>query len=83
MPVKDLDLKHLATETEQYSGADLENLCRVAVMLLIRSNLDADELSMEYFKQALQIVKPSNPQEKIDEFKKLVKENLGEECNFF
>ncbi len=81
MPVKDLDLDTLAKNTEDYSGADLENLCRVAVMLLIRTNIDADELTMMHFEQALKIVKPSNPLEKVKQFKKLVKENLGEECN--
>ncbi|NVM54758.1 MAG: CDC48 family AAA ATPase [Candidatus Helarchaeota archaeon] len=83
MPIKDLDLKALVTKTEQYSGADLENLCRVAVMLLLRSDINAGELTMNYFKQALEIVKPSNPQEKIEEFKALVKSNLGTECRGF
>ena len=81
MPVIDLDLKILAEKTENYSGADLENLCRVAVMLLIRKNIDAEELTMDYFSKALKIVKPSNPLEKVKQFIKLVKDNLGEECN--
>ncbi|MFX1295257.1 MAG: CDC48 family AAA ATPase [Promethearchaeota archaeon] len=80
MPVKNLDLKILATKTDNYSGADLENLCREAVMLLIRNDIEADELTMQYFKQALEIVKPSNSPEKIKEFKTLVKLNLGKEC---
>jgi len=80
MPTKDLDLKTLAKKTVNYSGADLENLCRVAVMLLIRTNIEADELNMRFFEQALEIVKPSNPEEKVIQFMKLVKANLGEEC---
>ena len=80
MPVEDLDLKKLAAKTEQYSGADLENLCREAVMLLIRSDINADMLTMKQFEQALKIVKPSNSPEKLDEFKRLVKENLGNAC---
>ncbi|NVM28034.1 MAG: CDC48 family AAA ATPase [Candidatus Helarchaeota archaeon] len=80
MPVEDLDLKKLAAKTEQYSGADLENLCREAVMLLIRSDINADKLTMKEFEQALKIVKPSNSPEKLDEFKRLVKENLGDAC---
>jgi len=80
MPVRDLDLELLATKTEYYSGADLENLCREAVMLLIRSNIEADELSMQEFEQALKIVKPSNTAEKIEEFKRLVQSTIGTLC---
>ncbi|MHA1652127.1 MAG: CDC48 family AAA ATPase [Candidatus Helarchaeota archaeon] len=80
MPVKDLDLKKLAAKTENYSGADLENLCREAVMLLIREDINAEELTMYHFEKALEVVKPSNSPEKIEEFKALVKSNIGKEC---
>jgi transitional endoplasmic reticulum ATPase len=80
MPTSDLDLKNLAAKTENYSGADLENLCREAVMLLIRENIDADQLLMKHFEAALQIVNPSNSPETIEQFKTLVKANLGKEC---
>lgn len=80
MPVRDLDLELLAAKTEYYSGADLENLCREAVMLLIRSDIDANELSMQQFEEALKIVKPSNTAEKIEEFKRLVQSTIGTLC---
>ena len=80
MPIKDLDLKTLAAKTELYSGADLENLCREAVMLLIRADINADYLSMTHFEKALEIVKPSNTPEKIEEFKKLVQSTIGTVC---
>jgi len=80
MPVKDLDLKTLAAKTELFSGADLENLCREAVMLLIRKDIDANELYMKHFEQALEMVQPSNSPDKIEEFKRLVKANVGKEC---
>ena len=80
MPIKDLDIKLLAAKTELYSGADLENLCREAVMLLIRTDIDANEISMMYFEKALEIVKPSNTPEKIEEFRKLVQSTLGAVC---
>ncbi|MHA1129285.1 MAG: CDC48 family AAA ATPase [Candidatus Helarchaeota archaeon] len=82
MPTRNIDLKTLAAKTENYSGADLENLCREAVMFLIRENIDADELEMKHFETALEIVKPSNSPETIKEFKNLVKTNLGKECEF-
>lgn len=80
MPVKELDLKILAAKTEDFSGADLENLCREAVMLLIRSNIDAEELTMNEFELALKLVNASNSPDKIEAFKTLVKSNLGKEC---
>jgi len=80
MPIKDLDIKVLAAKTELYSGADLENLCREAVMLLIRSDINANELSMMHFEKALEIVKPSNTPEKIEEFRKMVQSTLGTVC---
>ncbi len=80
MPIKDPDIKMLAAKTELYSGADLENLCREAVMLLIRNNINAEELTMHHFEQALSIVKPSNSLERIEEFKALARKNIGKEC---
>jgi transitional endoplasmic reticulum ATPase len=58
MPLaKDVDLERLATETDGYVGADIEAVCREAVMLTLRDNLDADKVTMKYFKKALKKVK--------------------------
>jgi transitional endoplasmic reticulum ATPase len=58
MPLaKDVDLERLATETDGYVGADIEAVCREAVMLTLRDNLDADKVTMMYFKKALKKVK--------------------------
>ncbi|HNR25662.1 MAG TPA: hypothetical protein PKI66_02985, partial [Methanobacteriaceae archaeon] len=52
-----VDLERLATETDGYVGADIEAVCREAVMLTLRDNLDADKVTMMYFKKALKKVK--------------------------
>ena len=62
MPLgKSVDLGVLATMTENYTGAEIENLCRVAGMNAIRHNKDVIEESD--FKHALEEVKPAIPKE--------------------
>ncbi|MCF0226301.1 MAG: CDC48 family AAA ATPase [Methanobrevibacter sp.] len=60
MPLADdVDLEKLSQETEGYVGADIEAVCREAAMLTLRSDIDAKEVTKEYFKEALDKVKPS------------------------
>lgn len=60
MPISsDVDLEKLAQLTNGYSGADIENICREAVMILIRENPDADIVSMKYFDFAIAKIRPS------------------------
>ncbi|MGZ7135795.1 MAG: ATP-binding protein, partial [Methanobacterium sp.] len=59
----DVDLDYLAKNTEGYSGADIEAVCREAVMLTLRGNIDAVEVEMKNFKKAMKKVKT---EEKVD-----------------
>ena len=45
MPLKGVDLKDLAKKTEEYSGADIEALCREAAMNALRENMKAKEVT--------------------------------------
>ena len=59
MPLaSDVDLKKLAKNTEKYVGADIEAVCREAAMLALRDDLETDEISYKYFKDAIHKVKP-------------------------
>ncbi|MDI6841381.1 MAG: CDC48 family AAA ATPase [Methanothermobacter wolfeii] len=59
MPLADdVDLEKLAEMTEGYVGADIEAVCREAAMLTLRENMEADEISMKYFKEAMNKIKP-------------------------
>ncbi|WBF07919.1 CDC48 family AAA ATPase [Methanothermobacter thermautotrophicus] len=59
MPLADdVDLEKLAAKTEGYVGADIEAVCREAAMLTLRDNMDAEEVSMKYFLEAMEKVKP-------------------------
>ncbi|MGB9937241.1 MAG: CDC48 family AAA ATPase [Methanobacterium sp.] len=58
MPLaEDVDLSYLAKNTSGYVGADIEAVCREAVMLTLRDNIDADNVEMKYFKKAMKKVK--------------------------
>nr|WP_231624224.1 CDC48 family AAA ATPase [Methanobrevibacter arboriphilus] len=61
MPLaKDVNIKKLAKETEDYVGADIEAVCREAAMLTLRDNIEAKEVSMKYFNKAMEKVKPTS-----------------------
>ena len=64
MPLaSDVDLEKLAKQTEGYVGADIESVCREAAMLTLRDDLEANEVSKKYFKEALDKVKPTKDEE--------------------
>ncbi len=59
MPLADdVNLEKLAEMTEGYVGADIEAVCREAAMLTLRENMEADEISMKYFREAMDKIKP-------------------------
>ncbi|MEM0010095.1 MAG: CDC48 family AAA ATPase [Candidatus Bathyarchaeia archaeon] len=60
MPLgKDVDLKLLASMTKGYSGADLEALCREAALIALRRDINAKEVTMMNFQEAMKKVSPS------------------------
>ncbi len=60
MPLnKDVDLNQIAMQTKYYSGADLENICREAAMHALRKDINASEVTMKDFQDALKEVGPS------------------------
>ncbi|MFH1779926.1 MAG: CDC48 family AAA ATPase [Candidatus Micrarchaeota archaeon] len=69
MPLdKSVDLRDLAKQTEGYSGADLEALCREAGMSALREDINAVIVNSKHFKLALSAMRPSRvlkPLEKV------------------
>ena len=64
MPLaKDVKLSKLAKNSDGYVGADIEAVCREAAMLTLRDNLDAKEVTMDFFNQAMDKVKPKHEKE--------------------
>ena len=60
MPItKDVDLNQLASVTKYYSGADIESLCREAAMHTLRRDVNAREVTMKDFQDAMKEMGPS------------------------
>ncbi len=60
MPLtKDVDIEHLATITKNYSGADIDALCREAAMHALRRDVNAKEVPMKDFQEAMKRTGPS------------------------
>ncbi|MCJ7571787.1 MAG: CDC48 family AAA ATPase, partial [Candidatus Thermoplasmatota archaeon] len=77
MPLgKDVDIKHLADLTENYSGADIESFCREAAMLAIRENENAVKVKKIHFDKAIESVRASLTPNIIKFYNK-VSETLG------
>ena len=56
---KDVSLEDFAKRTLGYSGADLQALCREAGMIALRHNIEAKEVSLRDFEEAMEKIKPS------------------------
>lgn len=76
MPLaEDVSLKRIAQNTEGYSGADLENVCREAGMQAIREEMyDLEKIGNKYFEFALSKIKSTLPREIIEKYENLAKQ---------
>ncbi|MGA9388614.1 MAG: CDC48 family AAA ATPase [Candidatus Bathyarchaeia archaeon] len=60
MPMaKDVNLPQLAVATRNYTGADIEALCRETAMHALRKDMNAKEVTMKDFEEALKKTGPS------------------------
>src|SRR5436309_4072470 len=55
----DVDLDQLATQTQSYSGADLEAVCREAGLVSLRKNIETKEVTLEDFRDGHERIKQS------------------------
>jgi len=73
MPLdKDVDLVEIANMTENYTGAEIENVVREAGMFAIRSKRDI--VKREDFLKALEEIKPAIPKEVSERIKRFKEE---------
>jgi len=60
MPLaKDVKIEELARMTNNYSGADINGLCREAALIALRKNIGAKEVGLADFRAAMEKVGPS------------------------
>jgi len=65
---KDVNIRELAKKTENYSGADIEAVCREAAMLALRENLKAKQVELKHFEKALESIKPSLSKSEVEQY---------------
>jgi transitional endoplasmic reticulum ATPase len=77
MPLyKDVELEKFAEMTENYSGADIEALCREAAMLALRENKKSKNVKKVHFEKAMDVVRASIT-DNIIKFYQKISETLG------
>jgi transitional endoplasmic reticulum ATPase len=77
MPLEDdVNIEELADACENYSGADLEALCREAAMLAVRKNINAKKVEKKNFTDAMNSVRGSLTPDIIKFYSKIA-EDLG------
>jgi transitional endoplasmic reticulum ATPase len=73
---RDKLIYYLAEQTEGFVGADVESLIREAAMLALRENIQATEVKMEHFDEALKKVRASVTKSDVEKYKKIETEYL-------
>jgi transitional endoplasmic reticulum ATPase len=72
MPLsKDVDLAQLAKLTEGFTGADIKNVCRRAVLTIIRENPEAQTVTIAHFRSAIAATRPSVTPEMLEQYAKM------------
>ncbi|VVB89495.1 VCP-like ATPase [uncultured archaeon] len=73
----DVNIEELADLTENYVGADIESLCREAVMLALREDFNIRKIEMRHFRTSLKKVRPALVEGMIEYYEKLQEQFKG------
>jgi transitional endoplasmic reticulum ATPase len=77
MPLsKEVNLDEIASKTEGYVGADLENLVRETAMIALRENINVKQIKKKHFEEAMKKVKPSVTPRDLETYKKIEQQYL-------
>lgn len=76
MPLEKVDLEKINKELKDFSGADIENLCREAAILALRENIKSEKVTMKHFNEAMKKVKPSVGEKDLETYKQIEEEYL-------
>ncbi|TXT59795.1 MAG: Cell division cycle protein [Promethearchaeota archaeon] len=71
----EISLKKIAQQTDGFSGADLENLCREAGMEAIREKMaELETIELKHFEKAMTKIKSTLPQSIVDRYEEMAKQ---------
>ncbi|MHA2273776.1 MAG: AAA family ATPase, partial [Candidatus Hodarchaeales archaeon] len=73
----DVDLNQIASRMEGYVGADIENVCREAVMIALRRDMETDQITVKDIEEAMKTVHPSITPQTIEFYDQLEKRLHG------
>ena len=69
-------LYYISKDLNNFTGADIENLCREAAILALRENIKADKVRVEHFEEIMKKVKPSITENDLETYKRIEEEYL-------
>jgi len=75
MPLEGVDLEELASRIKDYSGADIEAICREAAMIALREDIKSKKVTKEHFEQALKKIKPSVSKMDLESYVESIKDS--------
>ena len=73
----DVNLSQLASDLDGYVGADIAAICREAVMIALREDLNTELIQNRHFLEARKVIHPSSNTKIIKEFEELERKFLG------
>ena len=68
---EDVRIGDLAEITERYTGADIEAVCREAVMIALREDIDAKAITFAHFEKALEEIRPTIGEDLNEQYEKM------------
>ncbi|UCH88426.1 MAG: CDC48 family AAA ATPase [Thermoplasmata archaeon] len=77
MPLKDVSIEELAKLTDNYTGADIEGICREAGIIALRENIKTELVTMANFKKAIKVIRPSINENIVKYYERISKELEG------
>ncbi|KAK4841214.1 hypothetical protein QYF36_000852 [Acer negundo] len=69
----DVDLRGIAEDTELFTGAELEGLCREAGIVALRENISATVVCNHHFQTVKDALKPALTKEEVDSYSSYMK----------
>lgn len=78
-----VDLQKIAEDTELFTGAELESLCREAGMVALREDISATVVRDHHFQTVKKSLKPALTKEMVDSYSSFMKVLPGSSSNKF